>query len=441
MPAAGVLRLPASVTAATVPPKQPRPPFHVMTKPAGAVCNLACDYCFYLDKESLYPAGPARMGEDLLRRYLEQLFAGHDDRDEVVVAFQGGEPTLLGLDYYRRAAALARQLARPGQQVLMTLQTNGTLIDDDWAAFLAEEDVLVGISIDGPQWLHDRYRVDRGGKPSYRRVRRGLDALRRHGVRWNALTCVHAGNGDHGRVVYRHLRDDLGCRYLQLIPIVENDGAAAGARSVRPEQYGRFLIDVFEDWVRRDVGDVFVTMFDTSLARWLGLDDVGSCVQAPTCGAAVALEHTGDVYSCDHFVDTEHLLGSITGTTLRALLDDPRQRVRAAQAHQPPGRVPDLPGAVRLPRRLPEGPVRHHRRRRAARPGAELPVRRLPGVLRPHRPHHAATRPPGAHRPGSGRDPAGLRARRRRPPRRRRVHLRIRSPLGPLPWRPGAIAG
>ncbi len=300
--------------------------FHVMSKPRGAICNLDCEYCFFLVKEELYPGSTFRMSRPVLEAYVEQLVAGHADGEEVVLAFQGGEPTMMSLDFFRLAVDLARAAVRPSQRLLFTMQTNGTLLDDEWGDFLAAEGFLVGLSIDGPRAMHDAFRVDKGGKPTFDRVLRGLDVLVRCGVEWNALTTVNSANGDHGREVYTFLRDDLGARFIQLIPIVERDGAGVSHRTVGPEQYGRFLIDVFEEWVRNDVGDVFVTMFDTSLAHWLGMDQVGSCVQARTCGTALALEHNGDLYSCDHFVDPEHRLGNIRdGRTMLDLVTSPQQ--------------------------------------------------------------------------------------------------------------------
>jgi uncharacterized protein len=297
--------------------------FHVMTKPTGAICNLDCEYCFFLAKESLYPGGTFRMDEQVHAAYIEQLLAAHADQPEVVVAFQGGEPTMMGLEFFARTLELEKKFARPGQQILNTIQTNATLISDEWAGFLAEHDFLVGVSIDGPREMHDAYRVDKGGKPTFDRVLTGLRRLQAAGASWNALTTVHAANGDHGREVYRFLRDDLRAEFIQFIPIVEQ----GQGHSVGAEQYGRFLIDVFEDWARHDIGDVFVQAFDTALAHWLGMDQVGLCVHARTCGEAVALEHTGDLYSCDHFVEPEHLLGNITqGRTLLELVESPQQR-------------------------------------------------------------------------------------------------------------------
>lgn len=307
-----------------------RPPraFHVMSKPTGAICNLDCEYCFFLAKEELYPGSGFRMPEDVHAAYISQLLAAQRGVDEVVVAFQGGEPTLMGLDFFRRTLELERQFAAPGQRILNTLQTNATLIDDEWAAFLAEHEFLVGVSIDGPREMHDAFRVDKGGKPTFDRVIAGLDALKRHGVEWNALVTINSANAEHGREVYTYLRDELGATFMQLIPIVEHTGGEnASHRSVTGPQYGRFLIEVFDEWGRNDVGDVFVQMFDTALAHWLGMDQAGMCVHARTCGDALALEHNGDLYSCDHYVEPEYLLGNITqGRTLLQLVDSPQQR-------------------------------------------------------------------------------------------------------------------
>ncbi len=300
--------------------------FHVMAKPTGAICNLDCQYCFFLTKEELYPGSDFRMHDDVLRAYLGQLLAAHSQADEVVVAWQGGEPTLMGRPFFERVLELEAELAVPGQRVLNTMQTNATLLDDDWARFLADHDVLVGVSIDGPRELHDAYRVDKGGKPTFDRVMQGLDHLKERGVEWNALTTVNAANAGHGTEVYRFLRDDLGAAFIQLIPIVEREGEAVSDRTVSGADYGRFLVDVFEDWVRADVGDVFVQMFDTTLAHWMGMHQTGMCVHARTCGTAMALEHNGDVYSCDHFVEPTYLLGNITeGRTLLELVGSDAQ--------------------------------------------------------------------------------------------------------------------
>ncbi|MGB7979160.1 MAG: anaerobic sulfatase maturase [Candidatus Nanopelagicales bacterium] len=323
-----------------------------MTKPTGAVCNLDCEYCFFLSKEQLYPGSSFRMSDEVQERCIAELLAAHGPDDEVTVAYQGGEPTLMGLEFFRRSVDLVAEHRKPGQRVSHTIQTNGTLLDDEWGQFLAEHEFLVGLSVDGPQAMHDTYRVDKGGKPTFNRVMAGWEVLTRHGVDWNVLTTIHAANAAHALEVYRFLRDDLGATHIQLIPIVERlpvdqlamadsgwgvrakdrplyrqTGAAVTHRSVTGVQYGRFLIDVFEEWARHDVGDVFVQMFDTTLAHWMGMDYVGLCVHAPTCGAALALEHTGDVYSCDHYVEPEYLLGSIAeGRTLLEVVDAPAQQ-------------------------------------------------------------------------------------------------------------------
>lgn len=322
-----------------------------MAKPTGAICNLDCEYCFFLSKEALYPGSVFRMDEVVHEAYISQLLAAHPD-GEVVVAFQGGEPTMMGLDFFRRTLELEAKYARPGQQVLNTIQTNGTLLDDEWAAFLKEHNFLVGLSIDGPREMHDAYRVDKGGKPTFDRVMQGLDVLKRHRVDWNALTTINAANGDHGLEVYRFLRDDLGAEFVQFIPIVERatsellplaetgwgeraggrplyrqEGAETTHRTVGARQYGEFLIAVFDEWVRHDVGDVFVQMFDTALAHWMGMDQAGMCVHASTCGTALALEHNGDLYSCDHYVEPEYRLGNIatSGRTMLELVNSPAQ--------------------------------------------------------------------------------------------------------------------
>ena len=323
------------------------PAFHLLAKPTGAVCNLDCEYCFFLSKEMLYPGSRFRMADELLETYVRQLVEAHAGSPEVTIAWQGGEPTLMGVDFFRRSVELARSFALPGQRVAYTIQTNGTLIDREWAEFFATDGVLVGLSIDGPRELHDAYRVDKGGKGSFDRVMRGLAFLQEAGAEWNALTTVHAANGDRGREVYRFLRDECDARFVQFIPIIERVSAEASAgdewsswrdrplytqagndvtaRSIGPEQYGRFLVDVFEEWVRRDVGTVYVQMFDVALANWVG-EPPGLCVHTETCGQALALEHTGDLYSCDHFVEPDYKLGNIGFTHMLELVASPQQR-------------------------------------------------------------------------------------------------------------------
>jgi len=327
--------------------------FQVMAKPTGAICNLDCDYCFFLSKEQLYPGSAFRMDDQVLGAYIGQLLAAHPAGAEVTFAFQGGEPTMMGLDFFEHCLELQEVHRRPGQRILNTVQTNGTLIDRRWARFLADNAFLVGVSVDGPREMHDAYRRDKGGKPTFDRVMAGLANLKDAGAEWNALTTVNAANGDHGRQVYGFLTTELGARFIQFIPIVERvpqellpvaeqsgwgarnhrtilytqTGSAVTSRSVLPQQYGRFLIDVFEAWVRHDVGEVFVQMFDTTLAHFLGYENAGVCVHARTCGDALALEHNGDVYSCDHFVEPDHLVGNLAdGRTLLEIADSQVQQ-------------------------------------------------------------------------------------------------------------------
>ena len=321
--------------------------FHLLAKPTGAVCNLDCSYCFFLSKEMLYPGSRFRMADELLEAYIEQLIEAHSQVPEVQIAWQGGEPTLMGVDFFRRSVELADQYLKPGQRAVYTIQTNGTLLDEEWAAFFSENDFLVGISIDGPRELHDAYRVNKGGKGSFDQVMRGLEHLKAGGVEWNALTTIHAANADHGREVYCFLRDECGASFVQFIPIIERVAEATDGevpwsswrdrplyeqkgelvtnRSVTAEQYGRFLIDVFEEWVRRDVGEVYVQMFDVALANWVG-EPPSLCIHSETCGLALALEHTGDLYSCDHFVEPRYKLGNIAETRMLDLVSSQQQR-------------------------------------------------------------------------------------------------------------------
>jgi len=305
--------------------------FHALAKPTGAICNLDCRYCFFLSKELLYPGSRFRMADDLLEAYIKQVIEGQDT-PEVTVAWQGGEPILMGLDFFRRSIEYQEKYRRPGVRIVNTIQTNGTLVDDDWAAFFRQHDFLVGISIDGPRELHDAYRVDKGGRPTFDRVWRGLQALRNSGVEYNVLTTVHRANAELPLDVYRFLRDEAGARFIQLIPIAErtHDGIGAPAgemagRSVSAEGWGRFLIEIFDEWARRDVGSVFVQTFDAALASWYG-EPPALCVFAETCGDAVAVEHNGDLYSCDHFVEPAHLLGNIHNTPMIELVASERQR-------------------------------------------------------------------------------------------------------------------
>jgi uncharacterized protein len=337
-------------------PKSPQPwpqnaptRFHVLAKPTGAICNLDCKYCFFLSKETLYPDSRFRMPDEVLEAYIRQLIesqpAGH-----ITVAWQGGEPTLMGLPFFQRAMALIKKYARPGMTFEHTVQTNGTLLNDQWCEFFRENGFLVGLSMDGPRDMHDAYRVDKLGRPTFEKVRRAARLMGRHGVEFNILCTVHAANVERPLRLYRFFRDELKARFIQFIPIVERvtpeirasadegwgdrktkrpfysqQGDQVTERSVRPEQWGRFLTTIFDEWVHKDVGRVFVQLFDSALASWARLPPA-MCIFSETCGNAVALEHNGDLYACDHYVEPEHLLGNITETHMVEMLASDKQR-------------------------------------------------------------------------------------------------------------------
>jgi len=310
--------------------------FHMLAKPTGSACNLACEYCFFLRKSELYPGQRQRMSDETLDAYLSQLLDAHPD-GPVNIAFQGGEPTLMGVDFYRRAVELVEEHRRPGQEPVYSIQTNATLIDAEWASFLAENRFLVGVSIDGPADVHDAFRHTNSGEPTHESVVKGIRALNEAGTEWNALVTVNRASEGRGADVYRFLRDQAGARFIQFIPIVEREtdatgtptGSAVTERSVTAQVYGAFLADVFDVWVRADVASVFVQDFDAALAAWAG-EGNPICVHAPVCGRALALEFNGDAYSCDHFVDGEHLLGNLHDTPLATLTESETQRLFGA---------------------------------------------------------------------------------------------------------------
>jgi len=301
-------------------------PFHLIIKPAGARCNLACTYCYYREKAAYYPGSDFRMDDETLERVTSAYLQAHPTA-EVTFGWQGGEPLLMGLDFFRRALEFQAKHARPGQRAVNTIQTNGILISDEWASFFAEHHFLVGISIDGPPALHDHYRRDRQGRTSYERVAAGLRALQRCGVEHNALVTVNRANAERPLEVYRHLTG-LGLEHLQFIPVVEWESQAnrkVAPWSVRPAALGSFLCGILDYWARHDVGKVFVQIFESALAVWMG-GSASLCVFAPTCGLALAVEHTGDLYACDHFVYPEYLRGQVAPGTLESLVDGPEQR-------------------------------------------------------------------------------------------------------------------
>ena len=317
--------------------------FHVMAKPIGPICNLDCSYCYYLEKEGLFPKGEQfRMAPEVLETYIREYIASQKT-PEVTFAWQGGEPTLLGIDYFRRIVELQRKHAG-GRKINNTLQTNGTRLNAEWCRFFREHAFLIGLSIDGPRELHDAHRRDKGGKPTFDQVLRGMTLLKEYGVEFNTLTVVNRLNVDRPLEVYDFLCE-AGSGYLQFIPLVErlpSADAPAGLtfaeppepgqspsavtdESVPAEAYGDFLITIFDAWVRRDVGRVFVQMFDVSLGIWSG-HGPGLCLFLPDCGEALAVEHNGDLYSCDHFVYPKYKLGNVMNESLATLINSAQQR-------------------------------------------------------------------------------------------------------------------
>ncbi len=339
----------SAAVAPNVDPASAPPGFHLLAKPSGSTCNIDCTYCFFLSKEALYPNEKSRMSAATLEAYIRQLLESHRDPN-VTVAWQGGEPTLMKVEFFRRSIELVEKYRRPGQVILHTFQTNGMLLDDEWCEFFVEHKFLVGLSVDGPRELHDTYRVDRRKQGTFDRVMEGWRCLRKHGVEFNILCTVNAANEKYGREVYRFFRDELGAKWVQFIPIVERaseetlaianqgwsdqpgrkrllytqTGNLVTRRSVGAEQYGRFLVDVFEEWVRHDVGGVYVQLFDVTLEAYFGRHLL--CIHAPTCGYGPALEYNGDLYTCDHFVEPKFKLGNIHKVHMLTLVASPEMR-------------------------------------------------------------------------------------------------------------------
>jgi uncharacterized protein len=321
-------------------PASKRSGFHIMTKPIGPICNLDCKYCFYLEKEKLYAPGTDwKMPDDVLESYIRQSIEAQDT-PVISFAWQGGEPTLLGTDFFCRVVELQKRYAG-GKRIENAFQTNGILLDDHWGEFLAKNRFLVGLSIDGPQALHDRFRVDKGGQPTFARVMRGLSFLKKHGAEFNTLTVVGRHNSRRPLEVYRFLKE-AGSGFIQFIPVVERVAQEADATglvligpsargearvspwSVDSLDYGNFLCAIFDEWVRQDVGRTYVQVFDVALEMWLGRP-ASLCVFRETCGSAMAMEHNGDLYSCDHYVYPENKLGNIMNRPLDAMVSSPEQ--------------------------------------------------------------------------------------------------------------------
>lgn len=314
-------------------------PLYVMLKPAGAHCNLACKYCYYLEKNKLYPTAQRHlMSDDMLEQFTREYIEAQT-MSQVLFTWHGGEPLLRSIDFYRKALSLQQKYAG-GRRIDNVIQTNGTLLTDEWCEFFAQNHWLVGISIDGPQPDHDHYRLTAAGKPSWKKVMQGIKLLKKHGVEWNAMAVVNAYNVNHPLEFYRFFKEN-GCQFLQFTPIVERltrhedgrtlasladkDEISLSEASVAPEQWGYFLCAIFDEWVRKDVGKIFVEIFDCTLANWMGISP-GICAYSKECGHAGVMEHNGDVYSCDHFVFPEYKLGNIRDHSLIDMLYGEQQQ-------------------------------------------------------------------------------------------------------------------
>ena len=314
-------------------------PLYVMLKPAGAHCNLACKYCYYLEKNKLYPTAQRHLMSDEMLEQFTREYIEAQTMNQVLFTWHGGEPLLRSIDFYRKALSLQQKYAG-SRRIDNVIQTNGTLLTDEWCEFFAQNHWLVGISIDGPQPDHDHYRLTAAGKPSWKKVMQGIKLLKKHGVEWNAMAVVNAYNANHPLEFYRFFKEN-GCQFLQFTPIVERqtrheDGRTLASladkneiplseASVAPEQWGYFLCAIFDEWVRKDVGKIFVEIFDCTLANWMGISP-GICAYSKECGHAGVMEHNGDVYSCDHFVFPEYKLGNIRDHSLIDMLYGEQQQ-------------------------------------------------------------------------------------------------------------------
>lgn len=314
-------------------------PLYIMTKPVGAICNLACDYCYYLEKSKLYQESPKHiMSDELLEKFIKE-YIESQTMPQVLFTWHGGETLMRPLSFYQKAMELQRKYAR-GRTIDNCIQTNGTLLNDEWCRFFHDNNWLVGVSIDGPQEFHDEYRKNKQGKPSFMKVMQGINLLNKHRVEWNALAVVNDFNADYPLDFY-HFFKEIGCRYIQFTPIVErifrhDDGRHLAAVeegnneklanfSVTPEQWGNFLCTIFDEWVKNDVGEYFIQLFDATLANWVG-EQPGVCSLAKTCGHAGVMEFNGDVYSCDHFVFPQYKLGNVYSKTLVEMMYSDKQQ-------------------------------------------------------------------------------------------------------------------
>lgn len=321
-------------------------PLYVMLKPAGAHCNLACKYCYYLEKNNLYDKSRRHIMSDEMLEQFTREYIEAQTMPQVLFTWHGGEPLMRSIDFYKKALALQKKYAR-GRRIDNVIQTNGTMLTDEWCEFFAQNNWLVGISIDGPQEYHDHYRLTSTGNPSWQKVMHGIELLKKHHVEWNAMAVVNAYNADHPLEFYHFFKDN-GCQYLQFTPIVERltkhqDGRTLASLaddkeipladfSVTPEQWGNFLCAIFDEWVRNDVGKMFVEIFDCTLANWMGVLP-GICAYSKNCGHAGVMEHNGDVYSCDHFVFPEYKLGNIRDHTLIEMLYGDKQHAFSRLKH------------------------------------------------------------------------------------------------------------
>ncbi|MFX1283912.1 MAG: anaerobic sulfatase maturase [Promethearchaeota archaeon] len=296
-----------------------------MIKPHSSICNLNCQYCYYLSKKRLYPNSNYRMNDKTLEEFIKQYL---EAQKTPVVSFgwQGGEPALMGIDFFEKVIHYQKKYNKEGKKVENTFQTNGTLLNEDWGRFFKKHNFLIGISIDGPPKMHDVYRVDRKGTPTFNKVKLGLDILKKYEVEYNILTCVHSVNVNHPLEVYKYLRDELQVNFIQFIPVVERniDGRVSDF-STTGSQYGTFLQTVFDEWVRHDVGMIFIQIFEVALAAWLNLP-LNLCTFAPNCGNALALEYNGDIYACDHFVTPEYFRGNLLSQSLKEIVNSLDQK-------------------------------------------------------------------------------------------------------------------